>query len=143
MVNLELNEKLKYSTSFKETKNFEVYCFCQILNVDNSNPIYGDITNKVNIIIEDTEYFLVGGFSNDKGEGCIKLYKIQLDSSKQNLEIKFIQDIYVEIGENFNGFGGKISSIIQSKITGNILATCWDGNVHLFKPPNIDYYRNK
>jgi hypothetical protein len=143
VVNLELNEKLKYSTSFKETKNFEVYCFCQILNVDNSNPIYGDITNKVNIIIEDTEYFLVGGFSNDKGEGCIKLYKIQLDSSKQNLEIKFIQDIYVEIGENFNGFGGKISSIIQSKITGNILATCWDGNVHLFKPPNIDYYRNK
>ena len=143
VLNLELNETIKYTANFQETENFEVYCFCQILNVNNSNFIYNNITNKDNINIIDTEYFLVGGFSIDKREGSIKLYKVQLDSSKQNIEIKFIQDIFVKIDENFKGFSGKISSIIQSKITGNILVTCWDGNVHLFKPPNLDHYTSK
>ena len=27
---------------------------------------------------------------------------------------------------------------IPSQKYGNILVTCWDGNVHLFKPPNVD-----
>ena len=125
VINLKINGKIEYYTFFHETKNFEVSCFCQILNVENNNSIYGNIKNKDLINIIDTEYFLAGGFEKDKREGCIKLYKIKLNSNGY-LEVQFVQDIFVEQSENFKGFDGKISSIIQSKITGNILTTCWD-----------------
>ena len=35
-----------------------------------------------------------------------------------------------------------ITCITQSNISGNILITCWDGNIYLFKPPNIDFFLN-
>ena len=38
----------------------------------------------------------------------------------------------------FKKFGGPISSIIQSDITGNIVVTCLDGNTYLFTPPNLN-----
>ena len=61
-------------------------------------------------------------------------------------KIKFIQNIvvdnhYIENDYNYSRnikFHGPISSIIQSEITGNIVATCWDGNIYLFSPPNIE-----
>ena len=31
----------------------------------------------------------------------------------------------------------------ESKITGNIVVTCWDGNIYLFTPPNIPGLINK
>ena len=142
VINLKLNGKVDYNIYFHETKNFEVSCFCQILNVSNNNSIYDNISNKNLINITDTKYILIGGFDKDKREGCIKLFKIE-SNFMEKFEIKFMQDILVEQSEIFKGFNAKISSIIQSKITGNILITCWDGNVHLFKPPNIDYYENK
>ena len=40
----------------------------------------------------------------------------------------------------FNRFGGPISCMIQSSLTGNILVTCYDGYVYLLTPPNLDYY---
>ena len=138
VINLKLNGKIEFISNFFCTGNFEVYCFCQISNVDNNNSIYGNIANKELINITDTEYFLVGGLDPDKRGGSIKLFKIKHNNFEQNLEIQQIQDIFVDPSEQFKGFEGTISSIIQSKITGNILITCWDGNVHLFKPPNVD-----
>ena len=44
---------------------------------------------------------------------------------------------------NFNGFNGPISSIIQSSLNGNIIVTCFDGNIYLLTPPNLDYYLSK
>ena len=40
----------------------------------------------------------------------------------------------------FDGIGVQIKSLIQSKITGNILATCADGKILLFTKPNLDFY---
>ena len=40
----------------------------------------------------------------------------------------------------FNGFGGAISSIIQTNDHGDILASCYDGKVYLFTPPNLSLY---
>ena len=51
-----------------------------------------------------------------------------------------MQDIDFKYNEKFKGFQGPINSIIQSKVKGNVLVTCYDGNVYLFTPPNIDYY---
>ena len=135
-VNLKINGKIRFSTDFYPTNNFEPYCFCQILKVENNNSIYEDISNVNNIIIKETEYILIGGFDRDKRQGCIKLYKIGINDD--HLIIKYIQDIYIEQGKNFKGFNGQISSIVQSRTTGNIIITCWDGNVHLFKPPNLE-----
>ena len=45
-----------------------------------------------------------------------------------------------KIKKNFKSFKGPISSIIQSKEKGNILITCWDGNVYLMTYPDIEYY---
>ena len=124
---------------FYDTKNFEVYCFCPILKIDNKT-ILGryDKTQAI-----ETEYFFVGGFDLDKREGLIKLYKVIYDDEIEKIEIKFIQDIIIKkkIGKkdsnNFNGFKGPISCIIQSS-KGEILVTCYDGNVYLFSEPNID-----
>ena len=68
------------------------------------------------------------------------MYKIGINDD-DHLIIKYIQDIYIEQGKNFKGFNGQISSIVQSRTTGNIIVTCWDGNVHLFKPPNLEIFK--
>ena len=132
------------SQGFEKTETFEVLCFCQILLVDNNNSIYGDITYQKDIIITETEYILVGGFDNEKREGCIKLYKIEPDTKEINVpKLKYLQDIDIEKNREFQGFDGKISCITQSTITGNILVTCWDGTVHMFRPPNLDFYMKR
>ena len=77
----------------------------------------------------------------DKREGKIKLYKIIYGKKAYETEIEFIQDIEFE-DDNLLDLDGPISCIIQSKITGHILATCYNGKVYLFTPPNIDYYIN-
>ena len=129
-----------------ETESFEVSCFCQLLLVENNNSIDNDITNEKNIIIKKTEYILVGGFDSEKRTGCIKLYKIKKDiineenKDKIKNKLEYLQDIDIEKDKDFQGFSGKISCITQSTITGNILVTCWDGTVHLFRPPNLDSY---
>lgn len=79
----------------------------------------------------------MGGYDEGKGEGVIKLYEI-----KGN-KLIFLQDIEFEYDENFQGFDNSVSCITQSNITGNILVTCWDGNVYLLNPPNVDFYLKK
>ena len=126
---------------FYDTKNFEVFCFCQISIVNNENPIYDDISYKKNIKIINTKYFFVGGFDENRKEGLIKLYRIVYNNTMiKNTRIEFLQNIKIEEKNGFEGFKGAISCIKQSNIIGNILITCWDGNVHLLKPPNIDYF---
>ena len=93
------------------------------------------------MFLPNTEYFFVGGFDLEKREGKIKLFIIIYDEKVWLTKIKFIQDI--EFDDNnpyFEEFDGPINCIIQSKTTGHILATCYNGKVYLFTPPNIEYY---
>ena len=53
---------------------------------------------------------------------------------------QYIEDIVSEIDNNFKGFKSPISSMIQSKNNGDILISCWDGNVYAFKQPNLEYF---
>ena len=101
----------------------------------NNNPIDGDIMVEENIIINKSKLFLVGGFDREKGEGVIKLNKIFTDETN-NTSTEYEQDIIIEDLR----FDNPISCITQLNITGNILVTFWDGNVYLFKPPNIDFF---
>lgn len=148
-INIKIIKKeyeLKYNYDFVETESFEVSCFCQLLLVENNNSIYDDITYEKNIIIKQTEYILLGGFDSERRIGCIKLYKFKKDIlNEENIDnlknkLEYLQDIDIEKNQEFQGFAGKISCITQSTITGNILVTCWDGTVHLFRPPNLDSY---
>ena len=139
---------------FCDTQNFEAYCFCPIFYI-----------NETNKEILYTDYFLVGGFSNDKREGMIKLFKIinnedtnyitkvefKQDISFERFDVEYPKDSYFkanninEIRDKrddfiFTGFRGNISCIMQSKINGNIYVTCWDGNIYKLTPPNISLY---
>ena len=144
LLKLELdNDKGKKFEKFYDTKNFEVYCFCPIFKIENQNILENNDKAKA----KETEYFLVGGFSLDKREGLIKLYKVIYDDEIEKIEIKFIRDIIIEkkIRNKYSKcFKGPISSLIQSS-TGDILTTCYDGNVCLLSTPildslNMDYY---
>ena len=140
---INLNKEFKYEY-FLDTGDFEVYCCCQLLIIKNYNSFIEDDVDmlyqgKINKVY--TNYFLAGGFMPSKSQGLIKLYKIKYNSTpKPNFKIIFKQNFNFQNNSNicnFNKFRGPISSIVQSKITGNIVATCWDGNIYLFTPANI------
>ena len=136
IINYENGDKPKINHFFYDTKNFEVYCFCQIFIKDETyNRI---LVEKMEAI--ETDYFLVGGFELKRNKGMIKLYKIIYNKKFTETKIEYIQDIEIDQNNNFKGFKGPISSILQSKKNGNLLITSWDGNVYLFKPPNIEYF---
>ena len=130
----------KFYHSFYDTDNFEVYCFCELFDIQNENLIDEDITLEKKIKLNKTDYFLVGGFDEEIMEGMIKLYKIEYDKNKNESKIIYIQDIIIEKNDEFEGFENAISCIAQSQITGNIIVTCWDGKVQLFRPPNLDFF---
>ena len=141
LINLNLPS---YPEKFMDLRNFEVYCFCpiSIINKDKNHSM------------EKTNYFLVGGFEAEKGEGMIKLFKIKkMNNSDNRVAIKYIQDIKIETikipDKNnkkevktflFYGFERTVSSIIQSKFNGKILITSWEGRDYLCNTPNIKYY---
>ena len=126
----------RISESFYDTGNFEIYCFCPI-SLINMDFLFKDMHS-----IENIKYFFVGGFDNNKKEGLIKLYKIIYNKKNfQKTKIKYMQDIRIEkdiknYPNYFNGFNGPITCITQSKHSGNILISCFDGNVYLFTIPN-------
>ena len=142
----------KAEANFYNTNNFEVYCFCPVFIIKE------DFIFAKSSKFQKTNYFFVGGFDKDRNKGMIKLYRIK---NKKNIEIEEIVEIYKneEIGKNeeikdnnnkknkqkeyFKGFKGPISSIIQSTSNGNIIITCWDGNVYLFSKPNLDYLEKR
>ena len=141
------NIDMGISNYFYDTKNFEVYCFCPILIVKNNNKIIGvdyiDKEYKNNIEIEDTKFFFVSAFDDKKREGIIKLYKIIIPDKIENTKIKFLQNIEIDNKEDFKGFEGQIKSMIQSRITGNIIVTCANGKIYLFTQPNLSLYLNR
>ena len=134
-MNLDDNE---ISEHFYETEDFEPHCcFCPVSLVENNNSINDDICKEENIEVKDTEYLFVAGFDPDKRMGCIKLYKLKYGKENNNVNLKYIIDIENEYGDKFEG---DIICMTQSKITGNLLINCIDGNIFLFKPPNLDCF---
>ena len=120
-------EEIKYK--FYDTNNFEVYSFCSLYLKNDEN------------IEMPTIYFLVGGYNKEAKRGEIKLYKRK---NFDNMEIEFVSNIENEKIENdeFKGFNGAISCIIQSKDDNNILITCTDGYVFLFQE-NFDFLQKE
>ena len=141
LVNPQTGDNKNVNDPFYEIDYFEVYCFCPILLIENKNKNYEKINEKYrkNIIIEDTDYFLVGGYDIEKREGQIKLFKILYGNKAWETKIKFIQNIEID-DDNFEEFDHPITCITQSKITGNILITSYNGYVYLFTQPNLQYY---
>ena len=131
LVDPQIGDDKEAIIDFYDTGDFEVYCFCPIFANEEKNFIE---TEK-----KDTVFFLVGGFNNGKYEGKIRLYKI-LNEEPINVKIEYLQDIEIKRNDKFGGFSGAISNIIQSTKSGDILASCYDGNVYLFSPPNLDFY---
>ena len=130
IINKLLSEEEKTDSYFYNTNNFEPYCICPLLIVESKYSI--------DILVEtkETDYFLVGGFDKNRKKGIINLYKIIFD---EKISIEYIQDIKL-FDKEFKGFKGPISCIIQSKKDGNLLITCWDGNVYLVNKPDIHFY---
>ncbi len=140
LVYIEFNQdKEKFYAYFFDTNDFEVYCFCQISNVNNNNPINGDISKKENIIINNTDYFLVGGFDENEN-GKIKLFKMINKDNPNEIKINYIQDIIIKPNDKFEGFQGAINCMIQSDMFGNIIIGDMNGNIYLMKSPNISFY---
>ena len=141
LMNPQLGDNKMIQNPFYDTGSYEVYCFCPILNVINNNKNNSIITDeyKRNIIIEDTNFFFVGGYDVQKRESIIKLYKVIFAEKAANNKIKFLQDI--EIPDKIKlGFDSQILCMIQSKINGNILVTFADGKIYKFTKPNLNYY---
>ena len=124
---------------FKDTKNFEVYCFCPIIKNINQN-----ILNSNEVKIERTDYFLVGGFDLKRKKGLIKLFKINYGKDNEFDNIEFIEDLFQPIDSNNkhskNVFKKPISCIIQTNIDNKILATCWDGKIYSLTEQKIGKY---
>ena len=127
LVNPQLEDYQEVIEPFYDTNEFEVYCFCQLY-----------LSNKKSY----NDYFLVGGFDSELGEGVIKLYKLIRSESVCNTKIEYIIDIVFEINEKFEGFERPITSIIQSKKNGNIIVSSWDGKIYLLTTPNLDFFCN-
>ena len=135
LVNINFEDKENGVNKFYGTDNFEPYCFSQIFLVKQS------YRNKKNSnIIYDTNYLFVGGFNQEKGIGEIYLYKINFENPANDITIDNIQNIILDDENNFEGFNGAITSIIQTEDTGNFLISCSDGNIYLFSPANIKYF---
>ena len=126
--------EIEISSNFYPTENFEVYCICPLLKI-NKKEIFKDAE------IFDTDYFLVGGLDLDRCKGMIKLYKVNYGIEYNQTTIEYIQDIiFDDQPKNFKDFKGAISCITQSSKEGDILVSCWDGNIYLFGNINIDLY---
>ena len=142
LANPQLEDNKLVNNPFYDTGNFEVFCFCPILNINLDNNILGDESK---IKIEDTIYFFVGGYNSDKKEGEIKLFKVIYSEKAYNNKIKFVQDIEFERNKDFTGFEGAVCCIKQIKknnnYLGNILVTCYSGKIYLLSEPNLDAYK--
>ena len=142
LVNGDLSNNKSITNPFYDTDDIEINCICPLDIIDNNNRNFKEINEKYrkNIKITETDYFLVGGFDTAKRQGVIKLYKVFFNGKISDTEIKFIQDIYIEENEKFKGFEQPVDSIIQSKISGNIIVGCYNEKIYMFTPPNLNYY---
>jgi len=136
LVNINSENKINISNSFYDTGNFEVYCFCPLMKEDKDAKLR--IFQNNHFLIK-TDYFLVGGYDNDRKRGMIKLFKLKYNESNET-SIEYIQEIKPEKRGKFEGFKKPISCMIQSKKDGKILITSWDGNVYLFSNPKFESF---
>jgi hypothetical protein len=137
LVNIQSDDKINISNSFYDTGNFEVYCFCPLMKEDKDAKLR--IFQNNNFLIK-TDYFLVGGYDNDRNRGMIKLYKLKYNENNEVTNIEYIQEIKPEKRREFEGFKKPISCMIQSKKDGKIIITSWDGNVYLFSNPKFESF---
>jgi len=139
IMNANLGDNQKIENPFYDTGNFEVNCFCPISIITNNNKDYNNIDAeyKNKILVEDTDLFFVGGYDIEKRLGIIKLYKVNFGEKTFNTKIEYLQDIEID------NIDSPVNSIIQSKISGNILFNSYSGNIYLFTRPNINYYLNE
>ena len=71
----------------------------------------------------------------------IKLYKVIYGIKYDQSNLVFIDDVIIKDTKLKKiKFKGPITCITQSSRDGKIIVNCWDGNVYLFKHPNINYY---
>ena len=128
IINPEIKEKEEIKFNFYDTEEFEVNCFCPI-NIKEKNSYF------------TSNYFLVGGYDNEKNIGIIKLYKITSnDKFNTNFNLTLLQDIIIEKTKKFKGFNGTVRNMIQLKNRNLLLVNCWDGNIYFFSKPNISFY---
>ena len=126
IINTKIKENEKIYSKFYDTEEFEVNCFRPIkLKKDNE--------------FVKTEYYFVGGFDCKKKIGMIKLYKI-IYNDESSIEIKYLQDIFMDNINDYELINGSINCRVQSKINGKIFVSCWNGKVYLFSESNIKYY---
>ena len=83
IANLDLNKK-RLKTNFYDTNNFQIYCLCQII-LKQQNGAESKFIR--------TTFFFAGGYDLDKKIGMVKLYQL---IDKENMEIKYIQDLDTE-----------------------------------------------
>lgn len=125
LINQEKNIKEeKIEKKFYPTKNFEVYCFCQISKLIDKKIIQDKKNNELIV----TNYFLVGGLDLDRKKGLIKLYYF---NPRRN-EFEFIANITKIIEEEKKKeIRGPIICILQSpKEDGNIIVISDNGKVY-------------
>ena len=56
------------------------------------------------------------------------------------MEKKLIQEIIFKVRDDVDVFNDLINCLIHSTKTENILASCFDRNIYLLTPLNINYY---
>ena len=153
---------IKNNIKFYNTKDFEVHCFCQISKIVNKNLLKDSEIDKTNYFFVggfDTKRYR-GGIKlykiNENKEEIIEIEKIQ-DIELENEYLQYKKDKQDKQDKQDNKdkqdnqdnkdkdilyklklFKGPISCIKQSTYNGNILITCWDGNVYLFNAPDIE-----
>lgn len=113
-----------YKANFDENPENTYITYIQDIEIDN---VYKDNTYISEIINKKEDLALN---NEEKNQGDLQKQKMLFDYKVKTLKERI----------NFNGFGGPITSLIQSSLYGNILATCYDGNVYLLTPPNLEYY---
>lgn len=124
LINITLFYQENIEKKFYPTKNFEVYCFCQISKLIDKKIIQDKKNNELIV----TNYFLVGGLDLDRKKGLIKLYYF---NPRRN-EFEFIANITKIIEEEKKKeIRGPIICILQSpKEDGNIIVISDNGKVY-------------
>ena len=123
-----------YKAIFNEKEDDTYIIYIQDIEIDKVVRNEIDLT----LLVEESQADLVNIIPNeDSSKNREKPGKKDNLNSQQLLEIKKKK---LKEKSTFNGFNGPISSIIQSSINGNIVVTCYDGNIYLLTPPNLDYY---
>lgn len=125
ILNININDE--YKEEFIDTKDFEVYCFCQVF--EKTNRIF-DNNNKEN----GTDFILVGGYEHNEKRGIVKVYKVEAKLQKiEYTNFRINNEIFYESK-------AQINNIIQIKNNTEILIGSSDGSIYLVDTPDIEEF---